>query len=352
MSNISLRAGQRLASGLFLVLLASLASSVAAQESDVPEFRPLLRMPGKSYQGELPPLTPHEMSLSRSLRGDVERLASEIGERNLWCYQRLVRAARFLENAFRQAGYQVDRQEYRVRGRVCWNVIAEHRGTSRAQEIIVVGAHYDSAIDAPGANDNASAVAATLALARDLAGKPTARTVRFVAFTNEEPPFFQTEAMGSLVYAKRCKDRGDNIVGVLCLETIGYYSDEENSQKYPPPFSLFYPSTGNFIACVANVKSAEFVQQVARSFRQHTKFPCEGCALPEFVTGVDWSDHWSFWQVGYPAVMITDTAPFRYPHYHTREDTPDKLDYQRMARVVAGLERVLDELAASGTDSD
>jgi hypothetical protein len=146
--------------------------------------------------------------------------------------------------------------------------------------------------------------------------------------------------MGSLVYAKRCKDRGERIVAMLSLETIGFYSDVKGSQKYPPPLSLFYPSTGNFIGFVGDRSSTDLMRSVVKTFRATTRFPSEGAALFASLPGVGWSDHWSFWQVGYPGVMVTDTAPFRYPHYHTGADTPDKLDYE-LERVVGELVGVL-----------
>ena len=171
--------------------------------------------------------------------------------------------------------------------------------------------------------------------------------MRFVLFVNEESPYFQTEAMGSLVYARECRQRGDNIVAMFSLETIGYYSDRPGSQQYPWPLSAVYPSTGNFIAFVGNIASDHLVKQVVESFRRHAQFPSEGGALPGVIPGVGWSDHWSFWQAGYPALMVTDTAPFRYAHYHSAEDAPDKLDYESTARVVVGLDTVLDEMANS-----
>jgi hypothetical protein len=152
--------------------------------------------------------------------------------------------------------------------------------------------------------------------------------------------------MGSLVFAKRCKERGEQIVGMLSLETIGYYSDEPNSQRYPAPFSLFYPTTGNFIGLVGNVDSAPPVSRAVRAFRQHAKFPSEGGAVPAELEGVGWSDHWSFWQAGYAALMVTDTAPFRYAHYHLKTDTHDRLNYDRMSRVVVGLEKVIEDLTS------
>lgn len=302
----------------------------------------MMRMPGSSYRGDLPPLS------AESLRRDVEKLAGEIGSRNVPNHENLRRAADFIEGEFSNAGYAVRRQEFEVGGKKCHNLDVEIRGGARPEEIVIAGAHYDSVDlgygESPGANDNATGVAAVLALARIFSGKKTARTLRFAAFTNEEPPYFQTEDMGSLVYARRCKAGGEKVVAMLSLETIGYYADEKGSQKYPPPFSLFYPSTGNFIAFVGNVSSGALVRQALESFRKHARFPSEGAAVFDFIPGVGWSDHWAFWQAGYPAMMVTDTAPFRYPHYHTPEDTPDKVQYEKMAAVVEGLEKVLEEL--------
>jgi Zn-dependent M28 family amino/carboxypeptidase len=304
----------------------------------------MIRMPGQSYRGALEPLGPGGAALRDRLRADVEMLASQVGDRNAWRPKTLSDAADRVDAAFREPGLAPRRQTFDAGGVACDNVSAEITGLRRPSEIVIVGAHYDSVSDTTGANDNASGVAAMLALARVFASKHPQATLRFVAFANEEPPYFQTPDMGSLVYARACRNRGERIVAMLSLETIGYYSDATGSQKYPPPLSLFYPSSGNFIGFVGDRSSADLLRRVVETFRSTTKFPCEGAALFSGVPGVGWSDHWSFWQAGYPGVMITDTAPFRYPHYHTRADTPDKLDYERMARVVEGLERVVEDL--------
>ena len=309
----------------------------------------MIRMPGETYRGPLLPLTGTEAALRDALRRDVEMLAGEIGPRGVVRPTELAASADFIERSLQEAGYDVERQCYNVDGVTCCNLAVELSGTSRADEIIVIGGHYDSVlvdgILCPGANDNASGVAATLALARAFGGRQTARTLRFVFFVNEEPPYFQQVEMGSWVYAKRSRQRNENIVAMFSLETIGYYSDERDSQEYPFPLGLLYPSTGNFITFVGNVGSRKLVRESIGSFRRHAKFPSEGGALPGSMPGVGWSDHWAFWQEGYPALMVTDTAPFRYPHYHQASDTPDKLDYDRMARVVDGLERVVSDLA-------
>ena len=301
-----------------------------------------IRMPNKSYKGKLLPLTKAEQAIAKQLKLDVTMLAATIGERNVYKYANLRKAERFLQDSLQKVGYEVKRQTYQVRGRACSNLIVEIRGKKKPDEIIVVGGHYDSVRGCPGANDNGSGAVATLSLARSFAKKKLNRTLRFVLFVNEEPPWFQTEEMGSLVYARMCKKRGDKIVAMFSLETMGYYSDQRGSQKYPSPLSLFYPSTGNFIGFVGDTTSAKLVTRSVGTFRKHAKFPSEGAAMPAVISGVGWSDHWSFWQVGYPGVMVTDTAPFRYPHYHLTSDTPDKLDYERMAHVLTGLVKVID----------
>ena len=245
------------------------------------------------------------------------------------------------------AGCAVERQEYEVDGVTCANLEVEVAGSARPEEILIVGAHYDTIPDCPGANDNTSGVAATLALAHRFAGRHHDRTLRFVAFVNEESPYAHTELMGSRVYARRCRERGETIVGMMSLETIGYYDDRPGSQKYPPPIGAMYPSEGNFIGIVGNVASAELVRAVVGAFRAAEPFPCEGAALPETIGRIGDSDHASFWHEGYPALMVTDTANFRYPHYHTPEDTIDKLVFDRLARVVRGLSSALARIAAA-----
>ncbi|MCI0342050.1 MAG: M28 family peptidase [Planctomycetales bacterium] len=305
-------------------------------------------MPGRTHRGPLPPLTEEERALRGRLEGHVRTLAGEIGERSLGRPAGLARAAAYVEAELRGAGHAVASQEHVAGGEKVRNIEAEILGTGAADEIVVVGGHYDSVLGMPGANDNASGTAAVIEVARALAGRKLSRTVRFVAFVNEEPPYFKTEEMGSRVYARRCRERGEKVLAMLSLETIGYYRDEPGSQRYPFPFSLFYPGEGNFIGFVGNLGSRSLVRRCVGSFRSHTAFPSEGGALPGWITGVDWSDHWSFWKEGYPAVMVTDTAPFRYPYYHHPGDTPDRIDYERTARVVAGIARVVVELAGNG----
>jgi Zn-dependent M28 family amino/carboxypeptidase len=306
----------------------------------------MTNMPGNSWSGALLPLSTEQAGLADRLGKHVAVLGEEIGERNLWRAGTLDATADYIEETLQAMGYSVSSQVFAAQGTSVRNLEAVLGGTSLAEEIVLIGAHYDTVRGSPGANDNASGVAALLEIARLLAAKPLARSVRFVAFVNEEAPFFYTWEMGSHRYARRAQERGDNITAMLSLETIGYYSDAEGSQQYPNPvYAWLYPDTGNFIGFVGNLASRKLVRQCLESFRRHSAFPSEGVAAPSRMAGIHWSDHWSFWQEGYAAVMVTDTAVFRYPHYHASTDLPDRIDYERLARVVAGLAEVTVDLA-------
>jgi hypothetical protein len=305
----------------------------------------MIRMPGKSFSGPLPAPTAQEKDWAAKLQRHVTALASDIGERNIFRPRKLAEAADYVECAFTNAGYVPKRQTFEVIKEICHNIEVEIAGATKRDEIVILGAHYDSVAGSPGANDNGSGAASLLVLAEALARFQPARTLRFLAFVNEEPPNFQTDTMGSRVYARRCRERGEKIMAMISLETMGYFSDVKGSQKYPAPLGMIYPDRGNFISFVGNISSRPLVRRCIEIFRRDTPLPSEGAALPGGITGVGWSDHWSFWEEGYPAIMVTDTALFRYPHYHTAEDTPDKLDYPRLARVTAGLEKIIRALA-------
>jgi Zn-dependent M28 family amino/carboxypeptidase len=271
-----------------------------------------------------------------NLRRHVQYLAGELGEHNVTNPWALKKAADYIEAEWRTQGHRVTRWPYQVNDVECHNLEITFPGKTKPNEIIIIGAHYDSVEGAPGANDNASGVAALLELSRHYPGGN--RTVRFVAFVNEEPPYYETELMGSRVYAKACRQRGDDIRAMVSLEAMGYFSDKPGSQKFPSPlFKLFYPTKGNFIGFVGNWSSRQVIRQAAAGFRGASDFPLECCATFGGLAGIGWSDHASFWQEGYPAFQISDTAPFRYPYYHTPEDTPDKLDYPALARVTQGV---------------
>lgn len=321
--------------GALLVLLAAAGAGAGVT---------MIRMPGRSHRGPLPPPTLEERALAAELRGHVQLLAGDLGERNVEHPQALEQAAGYVESELAKAGFTVRRETFTVAHVACHNLVVERAGGARAQEWVVVGAHYDSVVGTPGANDNATGTAALLVLARRFASRHPARSLRLVAFVNEEPPHFQTDDMGSVRAAKASRARGDDIRAMLSLETLGNYTDAPGSQGYPFPLNLFYPDVGNFVAFVGNRASAGLVRDAVRAFRESTAFPSEGAALPGFLPGIGWSDHWSYWQEGYPAVMVTDTAPFRGDRYHTASDTPDTVDHEKLARVVVGLDRVLGTL--------
>ena len=279
------------------------------------------------------------------LRQDVDRLAGIIGERNVYRYSKLCETAEFIEQSFRESGYQSVRQEYEALGQNFANVVVEIVGHEMPQEIVVIGAHYDTERGSPGADDNGSGVAAVLALSRSFAHKHVSRTLRFVAFTNEERPFLRTEKMGSRVYARHCRERGEKITAMLSLEMLGYYSEDHGSQ-WLSCFGLLYPDRGNFLLFVANRSSRALLARSTQAFRRHTRLPCETITLPGFLPGARSSDHWSFWKEGYPALMLTDTAALRYRHYHKQTDTPDKLRYDLLAEAVDGVTGLVFDLVS------
>jgi hypothetical protein len=285
-----------------------------------------------------------------NLRAHVERLAGEIGERNIYHPGALQAAASYIERQWEQQGYIVERLAYEVSGVRCQNLEITRSGCSRRREILLMGAHYDTVMGSPGANDNASGLSALIEISRLFASVEPMLTVRFVAFVNEEGPFFTSRQQGSMVYAETARRRGDDIRLMASLETIGWYCNEPGSQNYPPLFKLFYPDCANFLGFVSNFRSRAAMRRLAKAFRANSDFPLETAATLQSVPGVSWSDHRSFWSHGYRAMMVTDTAFYRYRHYHMPSDTPDKLAYPKLTRVTSGLFAAFAELAREGVD--
>jgi hypothetical protein len=305
----------------------------------------MLNVPGTPHRGALPALTAEERDLAGRLRQHVGIIAA--AEHNLDHPAELEKVALYLEATLAGYGYPVTRQVFRARGKDVRNIDVVLESPKKDIDVIVVGAHYDSAQGTPGANDNATGTAAVLELARllrDLKDN-AAKRIRLVLFVNEERPYYGTPDMGSLNFARLLHERGERVTAMYSLETIGYFSDAPGSQKYPKPFGAVFADKGDFISFVGMLNSRPLLQETMRSFRAHTPFPTIGGVSPGFIPGIAWSDHWSFAQYGFQAVMVTDTAPFRYPHYHRPTDTPDKIDYEKLARVVKGMERVIRDLA-------
>jgi len=285
----------------------------------------------------------NEISPQR-LRTHVYELAGKIGEHNIFHPDALHAAEAYITEEWRQQGYAVDKQTYTAQGVECANLEITCPGSGGNSDVILIGAHYDSVLGSPGANDNGSGVAALLELSRLFKETPPASSLRFVAFVNEEPPFFYWGNMGSMVYAQAARQRGDSIRFMISLETIGCYRNQRGSQGYPPLLKYFYPDAGNFITFVSNLRSRRVMRDCARAFASVSDFPIETIATLSIVPGVSWSDHLSFWRQGYPAFMITDTAFYRYPYYHTAQDTPDKLNYVPFADMASGLFLMLSRL--------
>ena len=303
-------------------------------------------MPGRSLRDAPPALDEAQVDARARMADDLDVLAVQIGERHAGLPRAYERAATFLEDRLRDAGYEPRRETFEAGGQACHNLIAESPGERRGW--VVVGAHYDTARGSPGADDNGSGVVSLLEIARRLHGDRAQLGLRLVLFANEEPPHFRTEEMGSRVHTRRAAEAGDSIAAMLSLETMGHYDDSDGSQNYPPPFSVFYPSRGNFLAFVGNVGSRSLVRSAVGRFRELALLPSEGAAIPGWIPGAGWSDHESFWLHGWPAVMVTDTAPFRYPHYHKDSDTPDKVDFDRLALATEGLVAVIRGLRSEG----
>jgi hypothetical protein len=278
------------------------------------------------------------------LQAHVRKLSIELAPRDERHIENLDRVAAYISNEFRQTTAFVSEQAYRVQGRSYRNVIA--RFGPETGERIVVGAHYDTAGPLPGADDNASGVAGLIELARMLGRQQPPLQVELVAFSLEEPPYFRTTGMGSSVHAESLRQQNVRVRAMFSLEMIGCFSDAPKSQHFPVGvLSAFYPSTGNFISVVGRLSDWSLVRRTKSAMRNASPLPVYSINAPSFVPGVDFSDQLNYWNAGYSAVMITDSAFYRNSHYHTAQDTEEKLDYKRMAMVVEGVYAAVLDLA-------
>lgn len=304
--------------------------------------------PSSSAQIESAPraslTTPTLSVLEIELKAAVYTLAEQIGERNLNKPKKLDEARDWILTEWKLQGLKPDLQTYLVNGQPCSNIEVVVT-KPKPGPLLVIGSHYDSVRGSPGADDNASGVAALVQISKALAGLDLRTTVKCVAFVNEEPPYFDTDEMGSRVYAKAMSGRGEKVLEMISIESIGYYSDSEDSQRYPPLLSYFYPSVGNFIGVVGSIDHPESAQRLSMLLRTYMTVPVETAILPADLIGVSWSDHASFWRYGFTGVMVTDTAPFRNADYHRWSDLPGTLDYPRFARVTLGLILAVHRLA-------
>ncbi|GAA5511047.1 M28 family metallopeptidase [Novipirellula caenicola] len=286
--------------------------------------------------------------IEANLRLHVDRLAGLIGPRTLQKPKTIQATIGYIQSQWQEMGYTIQRETYDAEGDEATNLIVEQPGTKRAEEIVLLGAHYDTVFCTPGADDNASAVAVMLEVSRLLREYRGRRTARYVAFACEEPPYFMI-AMGSQHHARQSRSRGDKIVGMLCLEMVGYYSLTPGSQSIPPGIPKwmhrFFPKRGNFLAAVGNMASWKLCWQFRRGFKRGTRrMPLFSICLPEKIQEIRLSDNSSFWDKDYPALMLTDTSFLRNPNYHQSTDTPETLDYPRMTEVTLGVAAAMRKL--------
>ena len=297
----------------------------------------------RSTSGKLP--EPHNPEITHNLHRHVEVLACEIGSRSVYEYEKIIQAKQYLESCLRKLDVPYILQEYNFKDKTFSNIVVTIQGRSRPPGTIVIGAHYDTVFNTPGADDNASAVAVLLEMCRILKGYSSAKTIKLVFFTLEEPPAFNTEYMGSYVFAKEAKKQDENIHLMIALEMLGYYSGEKKRQEYPLPLMrLFYPTTPNFVLVVGNLKSRRMVKLAGDKLTAACDVQVETLTVPNFFPGVGLSDNASFWKMGFKAILITDTAFYRNPNYHTLQDTIDTLDFDKMTSLCEGLAETVKEL--------
>lgn len=286
--------------------------------------------------------------LESNLRRHVDYLAGVIGPRIQQQPESIRAAVEYIRSQWQEMGCEVRDETYEAMGEPASNLIVETAGDAEADRIVLLGAHYDTIPGTPGADDNASAVAVMLEVSRLLRGHRGRRTARYVAFACEELPYFNLDAMGSQHHARQARRRGEKIVAMLCLEMVGYFRDEPGSQTVPPTIPRFlhglFPRRGNFLAAVGNPLSWKLAWPFRRGFKRGTRLPLFSIILPEKVHEIRRSDNSSFWDQGYPALMLTDTSFLRNPHYHLESDTPESLDYQRMAEVALGVASAMKRL--------
>jgi len=302
--------------------------------------------PGTSVPAATP--SGEESAFAKRLRGHVQVL-TELGERRSRSKNSLDRANEYLFSQLRRMGYQVVERPFTVKGMPYVNLEVELPGGSLGNEIVVVGAHYDTHRKSPGADDNASGCAVLLELARELRGQSNPRTLRLVFFALSEWPQLRTDDMGSRRWVLETTQRGDDVVAMLSLDSLGVYDDRPGSQSYPLPLKLYYPDTGNFVGFLGNLSSRSLLKKSVRLFRDARRMPAEGLVVPGWMPSVSTSDHWSFWQEGIPAVLVTDTMGWRNKSHHQPLDLSDGLDFERMALVVSGLVEVCRGLSLPGS---
>jgi len=278
-------------------------------------------------------------AIKKELQSDVAYL-QELGPRNSenqMAYDQLRKCETWIIQKWQSQGYPVRRYDASFGGKQYYNIEIEIPGTTAPSEIIIISGQYDTLPDSPGANNNGSGMAVLFQLSKLLQNYHPQRTLRLIAFVNEEDPFFGTEIMGSYIYAKGCFERKEDIKVMLSMDAMGIYKDSPGTQNLPFPFSMFYPDSGNFLAFIGNLPSRIYVKEVTAGFKKGSSFPIEAGVAPEWVKGVTWSDHGSFWKFGYPGMQITDTGAYRSASHTNKEDTMEKINFDALSRIVVGM---------------
>lgn len=276
-------------------------------------------------------------AIEKTLRDDVTYMSVILGERNPENHEALSRCAEWLQHRWESLGYEVRIQTFTMEGAEYSNLEVELPGRKAPSQIVIVSAQYDTLPGSPGANNNASGMAILLTLSKMLKGYQPQRTLRLVAFTTEEPPYFGTEQMGSFHYARRSRQLEEDIRVMISLDALGFYRDVPKSQRLPFPFSLFYPDRANFLAFIGDLRSRRSVVEATKGFKQGSAFPIEAGVAPRWVKGASWSDHSSFWRFGYMGMQVTDTGAFRSPWHTNQGDTMEKISFSSLARITMGL---------------
>lgn len=293
--------------------------------------------------------TDHD-TIRENLRLHVDHLAGLIGPRVLSKPKTIEATTRYIENQWAEVGFDVQHEWFEAIDRSASNLIVERAGRKRADEIVLLGAHYDTVPMSPGADDNASAVAVLIEVSRLLKDHQGSKTARYVAFACEEVPYFNLDSMGSQHHAREARQRKERIAAMLCLEMVGYFRSEVGSQAVPPTIPRwlhrFFPRRGNFLAAVGNLPSWKLAWSFRRGFKRGSHLPLFSIVLPETVHEIRLSDNSSFWDQNYPALMLTDTSFLRNPHYHQATDLPETLDYNAMTEVTLGVAAAMRRLLA------
>ena len=274
------------------------------------------------------------------LRSHVTMLSSNFYPRHCYNLPNLNACANYIADEFRLTKAEVSFQEYDIYDDTYRNVRAVFGDSTKPRTVIV--AHYDSCDNTPGADDNASGVAGLIELAQLIDPATLKGCVELVAVCTEEPPYFQTEHMGSAHHAKLMARSEIDIKGVIALEMIGYFSDKRFSQRFPVPLLYaFYPNRANFITVAADMGNTRLTRKVKRGMRSARTIPVLSINAPRALPGIEFSDHLNYWNEDMPAVMVTDTAFYRNSAYHKLEDTADRLDYDRMGAVVSAVHQAV-----------